>query len=124
MILDMLRASKKSNGLSILKTEITDTLKEAERGEQLLASLEQLFSLVGTFESLERDELESTAKPVFEKLTDFYKLTLLHQQLNDKTKGWVQPAIGFFTDKLLNTAVQKRTPLTREEVDALIAWEY
>lgn len=124
MVLDMLRASAKSQGLSILKDEITTALENAEGSVQLLESVEQLFDVVSTFESLERDELESTAKPLFEKLTEFYKLALLYQEHNDNTKGWVQPAIRFFTNKLLNTGVQKRTPLSRAEVDALIAWEY
>ena len=124
MILDMLRASKKSNGLEIIRTEIVASLNDTDNCDELLSVLDQLYSILANFQSMEQDKMESTAKPVFEKLTLMYKLSVLHQQLNEKTQGWVQPAIEFFTDKILTTTVQTKTPLSRDEVDALIAWKY
>jgi len=124
MILDMLRASKKSNGLELMRAEIVDSLKDDPNSEALLKQLDNLYAVLQELESMEQDEVESTAKPLFEELTSFYKLAVLIQQLNDETKGWVVPAIEYFRASLLNMPIGKKTPLTREQVDGLIAWEY
>jgi len=124
MILDMLRAAKKSKGLELIRDEISKSFDGIEQGPGLTTALYQVYSVIQEFEGMEQDDIESTAKPVFEKLTDFYKLSLLLQQCNDDTKGWIQPAIDFFKDRILNIGVEKRTPLSRAEIDALIAWRY
>jgi len=124
MILDMLRASKKSKGLEILYKEITAALKDNPDSASTISLLDQLYTVIAEFESMSQEEVESTAKPVFEQLTKIYKLAVLSENLTDETKGWVQPAIDFFTEDLLNTPIGKRSPLTRDEVDALIAWNY
>jgi len=124
MILDMLRASKKSNGLTLIHEELCDTFSADAGGTELLAGVDRLYKTLQEFQSMERDEIESTAKPVFEKLTQYFKLCILIQNLSDDNKGWIQPAINFFKQDLLDKGIQKRTPLTKSEVDDLIAWEY
>ena len=73
---------------------------------------------------MDQQEAESTAKPVFEQLTKIYKLAVLSENLTDETKAWIQPAIDFLKEDILNTPISKRSPLTKDEVDALIAWNY
>jgi alkylation response protein AidB-like acyl-CoA dehydrogenase len=124
MILDMLRASKKSKGVEILYKEITAALKDRPDSAATIALLDQLYKVIAEFESMSQEEVESTAKPVFEQLTKIYKLAVLSENLTNETKGWVQPAIDFFTEDILNTPIGRRSPLTRDEVDALIAWNY
>jgi len=124
MILDMLRAAKKSDGLELMHKEITESISADSESVNLLEGLNQLYKVIQDFQSMEQEEIESTAKPLFEKLTEYYKLSILIQQLNDETKGWVQPSIDFFKSQILNTQIQKRTPLSRTEVDELISWSY
>jgi len=124
MILDMLRASKKSDGLELIHKELVETFSTDANEVDLLAGVDRLYKTLQEFQSMERDEIESTAKPVFEKLTQYFKLCILIQNLSDDNKGWVQPAIDFFKQDLLDKGIQKRTPLTKSEIDDLIAWEY
>ncbi|HIO67022.1 MAG TPA: acyl-CoA dehydrogenase [Flavobacteriales bacterium] len=124
MILDMLRASKKSKGLEILHNEITAALKDHPGSATIITVLDQLCEVMGGFQSMDQQEAESTAKPVFEQLTKIYKLAVLSENLTDETKAWIQPAIDFLKEDILNTPISKRSPLTKDEVDALIAWNY
>ena len=124
MILDMLRALKKSEGLQVMHQEITSSLKDHPQVESLISELDQLYSVIADFIEMEQEEIESTAKPVFERLTKIYKLAVLSVNLSEETKGWIQPSIDFFTESILNPPIGKRTPLTKVQVDELIAWEY
>ena len=124
MILDMLRAAKKSDGLAVIREEIASSLTNTDQGDSVLEQLDELYGLIAGLSSLGQDEMESTAKPVFEKLTEFYKLSLLYQNLSPESEKWVLPAISFFEELVLNQPLKPRTPLSKEAVGELIAWTY
>ena len=99
-------------------------MKDHPQVESLISELDQLYNVIAGFIEMEQEEIESTAKPVFERLTKIYKLAVLSANLSEETKGWIQPSIDFFTESILNPPISKRTPLTKVQVDELIAWEY
>ena len=87
----------------------------------------ELVSLISFSEKLKvmpQDEMESSAKLFFEKLTSLYQISLLIDALNDESKEWILPALTYLKEKFALTGLQKVKPLSVAEVKGLIAWEF
>ena len=87
MILDMLRAAAKSNGLKILCEEIATTAT-AKKEQWMLDELEKFQSFAMKLTEMKQDEMEASAKPFFEKLTELYQFHCCYQiQMKEINNG-------------------------------------
>lgn len=122
MVLDMLRAAQRSEGLKNVFAEIQKNAEHnPEYGSFLLDELKVAKAAWSEMGGLEREELELKAKYFFENLTTLYQLALLVQKRDDKSAGWIDPAARFLKDRLKGNAPQK--VLKSAEIENLIAWE-
>lgn len=124
IILDMLRAVWRSNGLQVLLEDIGNIAKSsAEHGPFIGKHLAELVGFAEHFKDLPQDEMEANAKPYFERLTSLYQIALLVEALDDTSAAWINPALGYLkTTYAPDPKLQKTTPLSTEEVERLIAW--
>ncbi len=125
IILDMLRAMVKSKGFEVMCDEITLVAKSnAAYGGFMQAELASLVLFFEKLKAMPQDEMESSAKLFFEKLTSLYQISLLIDALNDESKEWILPALAYLKEKYAPTGLQEVIPLSVAEVNGLIGWEF
>ena len=119
MILDMLRATIKSEGFIVMCNEIeTISSKSVEYEKYLLQELKELKLLAEKLNSLDQDAMEVTASVLFERLTKLYSNALLVDSLNDKTTAWVKPSLEYS----MQNSRGFQTPLSISEIKAMVGW--
>ncbi|MBS1686863.1 MAG: acyl-CoA dehydrogenase family protein [Bacteroidetes bacterium] len=126
IILDMLRALAKSEGLRAVAMEITrSAAKSAEYGAFLKEELQKLIAFGEKLRTLSQDEMEASAKPFFENITSLYQISLLCDAMDETSKKWIAPALTWLVKNYKGDAgLDTITPLTVEGVRGLLAWEF
>lgn len=119
MVLDMLRAAVRSDGLQVLFAEIELGIEESDN--RLHTQLEELKSDWDKMTGKSRAEQELAAKYFFGKLTTLYQLSLLQRNRVEESVAWIGPSIRFLTSKLYQE--EKPELLSPEEIEKLIGWE-
>ncbi len=124
MILDMLRALHKSAGLNIMVNEIASIFSQLEKPESQALSgyMQELLNLIEKASEAEKDVLQLTAKPLFERLTLLYQIALLIHYRDEESAVWIDPALGYLVNDLERKGLELRKPLGRESVEAMTAW--
>ena len=125
IILDMLRAMSKSKGFEVMCNEISRVAKgNTTYGSFMQTELANLVSFAEKLKGMPQDEMESSAKLFFEKLTSLYQISILIDALNDESKEWILPALAYLKEKYAPTGLQEVKPLSVAEVKGLIGWEF
>ncbi len=123
MVLDMLRASMKSNGFSLMIQQIGEQFaKILEENEYLNQELTKVTEIAKALLNTDRDTMELSAKFMFERLADLYQIALLQQYLDDESQTWIAPAQAYLIKKLKKSSPSLEKPLDRPTVEAMIAW--
>jgi acyl-CoA dehydrogenase len=125
MVLDMLRATFKSEGLKIMFDEIAKNSKllTAEQNKTIEEESLKVQQKAGELFSMEQDGMEATAKPVFERLTEIYQISIMAFYKDEISATWLNPAITFLIGRLKNEALKTVQPLDKSEVEKMIAWD-
>jgi acyl-CoA dehydrogenase len=122
MVLDMLRACVKSEGLHTLLAEIQGICAGGGvEAASILGNATTLVEQLAQLSHLPQDAMEYQAKGLFLKLTRSYQAALLLQAADIGVGGKLA------CDWLLQTAglMQPRdTPPTEHEIQALVSWEF
>lgn len=125
IILDMLRAMSKSKGFETICSEIiTSANTSAEYGTFLKEEIDMLISFSEKLKNLPQDEMEASAELFFEKLTALYQISLLLNNMNEESKQWILPALGYLKEKYAPSGLKEVQPLSVEAVKCLIGWEF
>lgn len=125
IVLDMLRASKKSRGLErVFETIEKAADKSAEYGPQLETILDKIKTVWSSLEKSEnRDEIEATAKPLFKQLIRLYQMALIIEEQQDENNGRYAIALDYYSDEF-KSEIKKRRPLPLNKIEKLVGWEY
>ena len=125
IILDMLRSLLKTNGFEVMCSEITKSANaSADYGAFLKEELGKLIPFAEKLKKLPQDEMEASAKLLFEKLTSLYQISLLINNLNEESRPWIIPALNWLTEKYSPSTLKEVQPLSVEAVKGLIGWEF
>lgn len=119
MVLDMLRASAKSEGLKIMLPFMQKQLAEYEFLFRELQTIQEIFLQLP---QMDKDTTEATAKPLFERLALLYELALLKFYKDAENGEWVKPAFEYLLQKLQSSALSFQKPLSVQEVEKMLAW--
>lgn len=124
MVLDMLRASSKSNGLAILFAEIAEICKDERKlvGVISLRKLE-LEKKFGELHLLEQDAMEVEAKKLFLALTQLY-LEVLALDAHKRHHSLGADLTFIWLGDQHRTASPIQKPLAQADLEALIAWDF
>lgn len=120
MLLDMLRAANKSEGLALMLAEIDATInthspENLPQYEQLKANIKAALTQVDT------DVMQVAAKPAFEQLTRWYQFALLLKAKDEDSQAWIQPALGYWKNNYLGLSPILILPSV-EDTQAAMAW--
>lgn len=122
MILDMLRASFKSDGLKVMMEEIKTSLsRKSDYGDTISEHLQELENKMKSLFEMEVEELELHGKYFFEKLTTLFQLSIILNNWEDSNVGWMKPTAEFLKSRLKKSENLKVRNV--EDIKALIAWE-
>ena len=125
IILDMLRSLTKTKGFEVMCEEFLRAANaSAEYGSFITEELNKLIPFAEQLKKMPQDEMESSAKMFFEKLTSLYQISLLLDALNDESKVWITPALAWLKEKYAPSELKEVKPLSVEEVNGLIGWEF
>lgn len=125
IVLDILRATEKSNGLEILIGEIREAAGNGgETGRIIEEHLERVLTVWNNLsEEADRDAIEATSRPLFEKLIRLYQLGLMVLERDETNRRWIDPAVRWFSEELGQIS-RIRKPPAPEEIHDLMGWEY
>lgn len=125
IVLDILRAARKSRGLSLVFEKIAEAAEESERyGEIIHKSLAEVREIWNSVkDSNDRQQAEATAKPLFKQLITLFQMALLIREEKTDTSDRFEIALGYLAGTL-DDSLQIRNPLKLEEITELIGWDY
>lgn len=126
MLLDMLRASFKSQGLAQMLQEIHyqfDKVEEAASKNTLLKALKELENLLPALQEASPAVMQATAKPAFEALTQLYQIACLIEYKDEVSKEWIAPALAYFVRLYQQKQLCLQEPIAVETLHQLLAWE-
>jgi len=133
MILDLLRASFKSDGLGILFEELESEfdnaadsdLENSEKWDKISTRLLELKEHILLVQESEPEMMETSAKPAFESLSKFFQLACLLRYFDEDSAVWIRPAIDYYCKMLLhNNEFDLKIPPTVETVKDLLGWDF
>ncbi|MCP4442549.1 MAG: acyl-CoA dehydrogenase [Aureispira sp.] len=125
MLLDMLRAMVKSKGSQVMIQEIQASMDQLSDVDAafLKEDLYQVQKLAISLLTQNKDTIEATIKPLFERLTRYYQITSMLYYRDEESKAWINPAIDYLISQLKPQKLALVRPPSREAIDQLLAWE-
>jgi len=125
IVLDILRAMQKTDGMDILLSKLQKTVNQLDSKEKKVfaETLENVTGILVRMESLSRDEIEATAKPLFKKLITLYQIGLIVDSTDETSSTWMEPARRFLISDL-DDQMQIREPESLENILNIIGWNY
>lgn len=125
IVLDMLRAAEKSEGLHFVINQVKSTANQSDSHGKLINK--RLDELLATWNKLkgsdDRDVIEATAKPLFKELIELYQMALMIREYDEENEAWIKPALDYMQSRFSGQrGIQK--PIDIDEVEDLISWEY
>lgn len=125
IVLDILRASQKSDGLKLVIEQIREATDRSDTYSYVLKKrMDSLFSIWKELENIDdRDIIESTGKPLFKELIHLYQMALMIEERDEMSKRWIDPALEFMA-KGLKGDLKVEQALSTEKVGELIGWDY
>jgi acyl-CoA dehydrogenase len=126
MLLDMLRASLKSKGLTIILHEISDIFAQNSESADFMPLVSQLQADISLIlAQTEQDIIETSIKPAFERLTRLYQIALLFAYRDDDSQIWINPAIDYWRKNLLPRPNSPLfSPPSSAQISDLMAWHF
>jgi alkylation response protein AidB-like acyl-CoA dehydrogenase len=125
IVLDMLRAAQKSDGLTIVFEMIEAAANESENHGELLH--EKLSEIQAMWESIgsmgDREQVEATAKPLFRQLIVLFEMALLVQVKDGSNSVRNDIALKYLSEQFDST-LRRRKPLDYQQLEELIGWDY
>jgi len=123
MVLDMLRASMKSQGFTKMITQIQEQFEQIETGQTLLfEELKTVIDLANQLPKADKDTIELSAKFLFEKMSSLYQIAMLQQYKDEQSQSWINPAMQYLIQNLQKKTLSLQTPLDKETVIQMMAW--
>lgn len=124
MLLDMLRALRKSRGLSLIAKEITEAATRNNRfGGWMVDELRSILEGIEGAAAKPRDELEYQAKGLLLRLTKLYQVALLIAAEAEHNGERIGLAVLWLVQGL-QPEWTRSAPPTRKEIDVLMGWEF
>ncbi|NBC03331.1 MAG: acyl-CoA dehydrogenase [Bacteroidetes bacterium] len=117
IVLDILRAMKKTEGLDMLVKEIR-SVSDKKMDEEL----DKLLSLFEDLKDKEQDTIETSGKYLFERLIHIYQMALIKKEMDISDDEWLEPALNYLIGEL-NSELELKSPPDYATIESLIGWD-
>jgi alkylation response protein AidB-like acyl-CoA dehydrogenase len=125
IVLDMLRATKKSHGLDIIFEKIEEAAGQSSKYGGLLGEkLTETKTVWKDIRGLDgRDCIEASAKPLFKQLIRLFQMALLVEENQSVNTDRYEIALNYLAETF-DSKLSTRNPLDLDQIETLIGWEY
>ena len=117
IVLDILRAIKKTDALDLLIEEI-----QSVSDKKMDTELNKLLSLIDDLEGEEQDTVETSCKYLFDRLIHIYQLALIKKEMDISDDEWLEPALDYLSDEL-NPEIRLKKAPDLSVIEKLIGWD-
>lgn len=117
IVLDILRAIKKTDALDLLIEEI-----QSVSDKKMDTELNKLLSLIDDLEGEEQDTVETSCKYLFDRLIHIYQLALIKKEMDISDDEWLEPALDYLSDEL-NPEIRLKKAPDLSMIEKLIGWD-
>ncbi|WNJ18113.1 acyl-CoA dehydrogenase family protein [Pontibacter sp. G13] len=122
MVLDMLRASEKSEGLDIACQHLARRLARNSEVPHLALEFDQVRTLFGELEEHPQEIREASSKPLFEAFARMYQWNLMRRYRDETSVKWLRPATKYWQKKHWEKELNLFAPPSREDLADLWGW--
>jgi hypothetical protein len=122
MILDMLRASFKSEGFTLMCKEIRVKSGQSIHFPWVNSQLHEVEKIFEELKLLESDEMEATAQQLFKRLTTLFQMAQLIVMRDGESKDWIDISLSFLKQRSSNNPLKKAQPKSVQEINQLMGW--
>ena len=124
IVLDMLRATQKSDGLTYLLEDIEKSIAgiQGYDTDKLQKSLLRLIDDKKNLNEEDQTRREVFAKFFFSELIRIYVVGLLADELSDENQSWIKPALDFFFRQWNKKPSDEIIPPDKEGIVNLMGW--
>lgn len=124
IVLDMVRAARKTGALQLLIGDIEEAADQnSQAGEILNREVKRLRPLISEITGKEGESVESLAKPLFRRLIRLYQIALIIIESDKENAAWMETSLRYLLRSLTEDPAEKRQPVDRHTVENLVAWE-
>ena len=124
MVLDMLRAAAKSDGLAVLLSEIKDLVREnGKYGEMISREATSIVEGLRGLAGQEQEAVEFLSKKLFLELTRIYQAALIIGDRNEQQPERSDLALRWLMQPW-DRCYQPQRPPSKEEIHVLLGWEF
>jgi len=124
IVLDVLRASQKTNGMNYLLEEISKmSRKSRDFGNDIKKEVSTLQKVMEALPEQGRDVMESSAKPVFKRLIHLFQIALMIDEMDEDNRHWIEPALKYMVKTMHATKYGMKEPPSSKDIQSLIGWE-
>jgi len=124
IVLDILRAMRKSEGMNFLLEDIKKGIdNNTTLGSLIKTKLSDSEKLLNELSGIDRDTVEATAKPLFRRIIHLYQMYLMIHETDEKSKEWTNYALQYMSSTL-NNDLEVRSPLSVGQITKLVGWNY
>lgn len=126
LVLDVLRAIEKSEGLDLMLETIDGAMDSLDPYARVLEN--GMNDFCSSWQMLNgddssREELEYAAKPLFVRLIYLYQMALMLDTWDNTSSKWVDPALRFLLEDFEDNGRANR-PQSLKRIEGLMGWEY
>ena len=125
IVLDMLRAARKSKGLNYLLEDVEKSISNMKDRDtaSLGKSLKWLRESAHHLNDKDQIHREIFAKNYFTELIRLYVIGLLSEELTKKNRPWIEPTLNFCSRQWYKKQDDISIPPDREGIENLIGWK-
>lgn len=122
MVLDMLRASKKSEGLSMIFHEINGATSDKVHGDWMRNESKKLFSYSEKLFQMNSEAMQYNAPVFFNRLTLLLQMSIMIKGFDNASKAWVAPTLQYLRRQVEGGDLTSEDVPSKEVVEGLLAW--
>lgn len=123
MLLDMLRASKKSEGLSMIFHEINGSTSDKVHGDWMREENKKLFSYSEELFQMNSEAMQYNAPVFFNRLTLLFQMSVMIKGFDNASKNWIAPTLQYLRCQVEGGDLTSEDVPSKEVVEGLLAWK-
>lgn len=122
MVLDMLRASFKSNGLHYMLSHMRQSMVKHAELHQYATELDTLEKMAGQLSTQPRDTLETSALYFFRRLSCLHQQCLMADYKDSSSDSWITAALDYFSKEQNRHTTSFTQAPDEETIHQLLGW--
>ncbi|WNK20987.1 acyl-CoA dehydrogenase family protein [Halomonas piscis] len=123
MLLDMLRASGKSEGLAVMLEHIARSVSDPVHGSWVKRESEALRAYSKELFAMESEAMQYNAPAFFNRLTRLFQMSVMIEARDGANERWIDPALRVLRRQGEGETLAPEAVPSREVIEDMLAWK-